>query len=85
MIPSSNISRLRYLTSSIETLSHRFLQRCSVSGTAKGKAKIKAGKPLKRSKIPKKKGTSGGGGRMNEATERLNRMVDSYLNAPMPI
>ncbi|XP_010247173.1 PREDICTED: uncharacterized protein LOC104590280 [Nelumbo nucifera] len=86
MIRSSNLSRLRYLTSSVETLTYQFLQRCSVSGTAKGKSKIKTAQPLKRSKIPKKKGTSsGGGGRMNEATERLNRMVDSCLDAPTPV
>ncbi|KAI5676123.1 hypothetical protein M9H77_07073 [Catharanthus roseus] len=33
-------------------LNYQFLQRCSVNGTAKGKAKIKTGQPLKRSKDP---------------------------------
>ncbi|KAF5179195.1 copper ion binding protein [Thalictrum thalictroides] len=79
------------ISSSLSTLNHQFLQRCSVSGTAKGKKTLKAGGALKRSVIPKKKGAKppstggGGGGRMNQATERLNNMVDSCLNAPTPI
>ncbi|PIA51318.1 hypothetical protein AQUCO_01100271v1 [Aquilegia coerulea] len=81
------------ISSSLSTLNHQFLQRCSVSGTAKGKKTLKAGGALKRSVIPKKKGAKtpstggggGGGGRMNQASERLNNMVDSCLNAPTPI
>uniref|UniRef100_A0A1D1XL23 Aspartate carbamoyltransferase n=1 Tax=Anthurium amnicola TaxID=1678845 RepID=A0A1D1XL23_9ARAE len=71
---------------------HQLLQSRPVSGTAKGKAKIKAGQQLKRSSIPKKKtsksasGAPGGGGRAaNESADRLSRMVDSCLNAPTPL
>ncbi|XP_042520209.1 uncharacterized protein LOC122093793 [Macadamia integrifolia] len=90
MIRNMNISRLKLLTSSLESLNHQLLQRCSVSGTAKGKGKLKTAAPLKRSVIPKKKGASsggggGGGGRMREATEHLNKMVDSCMDAPTPI
>ncbi|CAA7392867.1 unnamed protein product [Spirodela intermedia] len=71
------------------TQQHQLLQRCAVSGTAKGKGKIKTGQPLKRSTIPKKKtgGTAtGGGGRSgNDSADRFNRMVDSCLTAPTPI
>ncbi|KAF3793242.1 hypothetical protein EJ110_NYTH10002 [Nymphaea thermarum] len=63
--------------------------RAGVSGTAKGKAKLKTGQPLKRSKITKKKGAaaappSEGRGRGGEA-ERLRRLAESCLNAPTPI
>ncbi|KAJ4978786.1 hypothetical protein NE237_009566 [Protea cynaroides] len=92
MIRNMNVSSLKLLTSSLASLNHQFLQRCSVSGTAKGKGKLKVGQPLKRSIIPKKKGTApsgggggGGGGRMREAAEHLNKMVDSCLNAPTPV
>lgn len=70
------------------TQQHQLLQRCAVSGTAKGKGKIKTGQPLKRSTIPKKKtgGAGAGGGRsVNDSTDRFNRMVDSCLTAPTPI
>ncbi|MQM18166.1 hypothetical protein Taro_051154 [Colocasia esculenta] len=65
----------------------QLLRRCPVSGTAKGKAKIKTGQPLKRSSIPKKKTSkpsTGGGGR-GGGDDRLSRMVDSCLNAPTPL
>lgn len=70
------------------------LQAASVSGTAKGKAKIKAkikaGQQLQRSKIPKSTpskpaDSAGGGGRRGEAAERINRMIDSCLDAPTPV
>ncbi|KAF8390022.1 hypothetical protein HHK36_024543 [Tetracentron sinense] len=88
MIRNMNLSRLKSLISTVETLNHQFMQQCSVNGTAIGKGKIKTAQPLKRSTIPKKKGagsSSGVRGRLNEATECLNKMVDSCLNAPMPI
>ncbi|KAJ0979288.1 hypothetical protein J5N97_014762 [Dioscorea zingiberensis] len=90
--------RSHSLISSLKTLiqspSHHHVQKCPVSGTAKGKAKLKAGQPLKRSTIPKKKpsggGGGGGGGESSSRSgggrhEALNRMVDSCLNAPTPI
>ncbi|KAK6920044.1 hypothetical protein RJ641_015948 [Dillenia turbinata] len=79
------------ISSCSQTLAHQFLQKCSVSGTAKGKSKIKAGQALKRSKISKKKGSGDtaaaptGGGRMNEQMRHINEMVESCLNAPTPI
>ncbi|PPD87585.1 hypothetical protein GOBAR_DD15490 [Gossypium barbadense] len=39
----------------LRIVTHQLLQRCTVSGTAKGKSKLKAGQPLKRSKISTKK------------------------------
>lgn len=72
--------------------SPRLLQAAGVSGTSKGKAKIKAGQQLQRSKIPKStpskpadSGGGGGGGRRGEADERINRMIDSCLDAPTPV
>lgn len=71
--------------------SARLLQAAGVSGTAKGKAKIKAGQQLQRSKIPKSTpskpadSAGGGGGRRGEAAERINRMIDSCLDAPTPV
>ncbi|CAL9125582.1 hypothetical protein MUK42_02544 [Musa troglodytarum] len=75
----------------ISPQNHQFLRRCPVSGTAKGKTKLKSGQPLKRSTVRTKKASGSGGdapsgGRSrNEAIERLKRMADSCLNAPTPI
>lgn len=68
----------------------QLLRRCPVSGTAKGKAKIKVGQALKRSSIPKKKtskaaAAGSGGGSRSAHDDRLGRMVDSCLNAPTPL
>uniref|UniRef100_A0ACD5V578 Uncharacterized protein n=1 Tax=Avena sativa TaxID=4498 RepID=A0ACD5V578_AVESA len=68
------------------TSQHHQLQQCArVSGTAKGKAKLKAGMPLKRSTIAKKGGTpsTGGGGRgRREAIERITQIAESCLKSP---
>ncbi|KAH7677720.1 Mitochondrial ribosomal protein L28 protein [Dioscorea alata] len=85
--------RAQSLISSLKTLvqnpSHHLLQKSPVSGTAKGKAKLKAGQTLKRSILPKKKpsgsGGGGGGSSARGRNEELNRMVDSCLDAPTPI
>ncbi|XP_022739481.1 uncharacterized protein LOC111291765 [Durio zibethinus] len=74
----------------VTTLGHQLLQRCTVSGTAKGKSKLKAGQPLKRSKISTKKGKGGApiddslskGGRIPDEKQRL---YDQCLNAPTPV
>ncbi|KAL4378811.1 hypothetical protein GQ457_02G017360 [Hibiscus cannabinus] len=74
----------------LSTLTHQFLQRCTVSGTAKGKSKLKAGQPLKRSKISTKKGKGGAplddsfskGGRVSDEKQKL---YDQCLNAPTPV
>ncbi|XVF61835.1 hypothetical protein PTKIN_Ptkin08bG0165500 [Pterospermum kingtungense] len=72
-------------------LSHQLVQRCTVSGTAKGKTKLKAGQSLKRSKISTKKGKGGvaafdeslpKGGRISDEKEKL---YDQCLNAPTPV
>ncbi|CAL9003563.1 unnamed protein product [Prunus brigantina] len=72
--------------------SYNFLQRCSVSGTAKGKSKTKTALPLKRSKITVKKGTAepaskggGGGGKGQSHKDRVEKFYDQCLNAPTPI
>ncbi|KAM0953796.1 putative 39S ribosomal protein L40 [Dioscorea sansibarensis] len=81
--------RSQSLISSLKTLiqnpSHHLLQKSPVSGTAKGKAKLKAGQTLKRSTLPKKKPSGGGGSSPRGRNEDLNRMVDSCLDAPTPI
>lgn len=83
-----NVKRLQPLSSSVDFLSHQLIQKCSVSGTAKGKSKLKTAAPLKRSKVTTKKGKpsedaseKGGGRRFNE----LEEMVDNCLNATAPV
>ncbi|XP_074589433.1 uncharacterized protein LOC141845270 [Curcuma longa] len=89
----------RVISSSLKSLispqNHQFLQRSPVSGTAKGKAKIKTGQPLKRSTIRIKKasgqagappGDAPSGGRSGkEAEQRVKRMMEACLNAPTPL
>ena len=64
------------LASGATSQHHQLQQRAPVSGTAKGKAKLKAGQPLKRSTIGAKKGTpstgggGGGGGRGRREAKR---------------
>lgn len=78
----------RLKPSSVEFLTHQLIQKCSVSGTAKGKSKLKTAAPLKRSKVTTKKGKSpedasekGEGRRFNQFEE----MVDNCLNATAPV
>lgn len=66
-------------------LSHQFLQKCSASGTPKGKAKMKAGQQLKRSKITTKKGSSSAKGAKAYAPDEKQRLYDQCLNAPTPV
>ena len=80
------------LASGATSQHHQLQQRAPVSGTAKGKAKLKAGQPLKRSTIGAKKGTpstgggGGGGGRgRREAMERITQISESCLNASTPL
>ncbi|EXB93251.1 hypothetical protein L484_024595 [Morus notabilis] len=83
------ILKSKPISSSIESFSHQFLQRCSVSGTAKGKGKLKAAGPLKRNKVTIRKGSAPpaakGKGRGNSEKERLEKMYDEILNAPTPV
>lgn len=69
----------------LEYLSHQFLQKCSASGTPKGKAKMKAGQQLKRSKITTKKGSSPAKGAKAHAPDEKQRLYDQCLNAPTPV
>ncbi|XP_057454734.1 uncharacterized protein LOC130746200 [Lotus japonicus] len=64
----------------------QLIQRCSVSGTAKGKAKIKAG-ALKRSRITTKKGSEPSSGPPVGSRERQERelLYERCLNAPTPV
>ncbi|GMH21729.1 hypothetical protein Nepgr_023571 [Nepenthes gracilis] len=84
-------SQLSGAETTIEGLGQQFLQRCSVSGTAKGKGKVKPGQQLKRSKITRKKVSDGssvggsGGGRKSSLTAELEEMAAKCLAAPTPI
>ncbi|KAF6994556.1 hypothetical protein CFC21_011226 [Triticum aestivum] len=70
---------------------HQLQQRAPVGGTSKGKAKLKAGLPLKRSVIAKKGGApatagSGGAGRgRREAIERITQIAESCLKSSTPL
>lgn len=90
MMRTAATGKLFRLSSSVETISYQFLQRCSVSGTAKGKGKVKGGQVLKRSKVTIKKGGKSGAEsaeRYREDSEkgRFNKMLDSCLNTQAPI
>lgn len=65
------------------------MQKCFVSGTAKGKGKTKDGQPLKRSKITRKKGPGDAAaaekGPRNDSTARLEQLAHACLTAPTPI
>lgn len=65
-------------------LYHYFIQKCSASGTPKGKAKIKAGVQLKRSKISTKKDSSAKAAKPYAPDEK-QRLYDQCLNAPTPV
>ncbi|WVZ92781.1 hypothetical protein U9M48_038821 [Paspalum notatum var. saurae] len=68
---------------------HQFQQCAPMSGTAKGKGKIKAGQPLKSSSIGKKgipsTGGDGGGCGRREAMECITQISESCLNASTPL
>lgn len=69
----------------LDYLSHQLLQKCSASGTPKGKAKMKAGQQLKRSKITTKKDSSSAKGAKAYAPDEKQRLYDQCLNAPTPV
>lgn len=79
------------LVSGMTSQHQQLQQRAPVSGTSKGKAKLKAGLPLKRNVIAKKGGTAstgggGGAGRgRREAIERITQIAESCLNSPTPL
>ncbi|KAK6120577.1 hypothetical protein DH2020_045673 [Rehmannia glutinosa] len=87
MMSSTMIKKLKPLNSSLGSLSYQFLQRCSVSGTAKGKGKIKGGQPLKRSKVTTKKGSAPDPSQKEGPRKRseFDEMVDQCLTATPPL
>ncbi|XP_073022420.1 uncharacterized protein [Primulina eburnea] len=74
-------------SSSLDSFSYQFLQRCSVSGTAKGKGKIKTGQALKRSKVTTKKGAAADSSEKEGPRKRgeLEEMVEKCLTATPPL
>lgn len=82
-----DIKKFKPLSSSIETFGHRFLQQCSVSGTAKGKGKVKDGQTLKRSKITIKKGPQKPDSSATKGPRKgqLEQMIDDCLQAKAPV
>ncbi|KAF8032497.1 hypothetical protein BT93_D1418 [Corymbia citriodora subsp. variegata] len=77
-------------SSSLDSLAHQLLQRCSVSGTAKGKTKIKAGQPPKRSRLTTKKSpgvsdSASKGGSGKRGPSEAEALVEACLNAPTPL
>lgn len=83
------IAKLRPLPCAGESFwSNQFLQQRPVSGTAKGKGKVKAAQTLKRSKMNTKKGqpdAKGGEAGGKKAFEREDRLEQLCLNAPTPV
>ncbi|KZV52136.1 hypothetical protein F511_07091 [Dorcoceras hygrometricum] len=84
---SALIRKLQPGSSSLNFLSYQCLQRCSVSGTAKGKGKIKAGQPLKRSKVTTKKGAAADSPQKDGPRKRseIEEIVEQCLTATAPI
>ncbi|KAJ0582162.1 putative 39S ribosomal protein L40 [Helianthus annuus] len=87
MMRITDLNKLKPLTSQIETLTHRFLQKCSVSGTAKGKGKVKDGQTLKRSKITIKKGQQKPDPSATKGPRKgqLEQLIDDCLQAKAPV
>ncbi|KAJ9539164.1 hypothetical protein OSB04_031897 [Centaurea solstitialis] len=88
MMRITQFNKFKPPTSSIETLTHRFLQKSSVSGTAKGKGKVKPGQALKRSKITVKKGQQSEpdpSATKGSRKGQLDQMIDDCLQAKSPV
>ncbi|XP_051146377.1 uncharacterized protein LOC127261973 [Andrographis paniculata] len=86
MMSSAVIKKWKPLHSSLDSLSCQLLQRCSVSRTAKGKAKIKAGQPLKRSKVTTRKGGAPDSSKEGpRKRSEFDEMVDQCLTATPPL
>ncbi|KAG6392614.1 hypothetical protein SASPL_146838 [Salvia splendens] len=88
MLSSTVVKKLKPLTSSLDySISYQLLQRCSVSGTAKGKGKIKTGQPLKRSKVTTKKGSPPDPSKKEGPRKKSNfdEMVEQCLTATAPL
>ncbi|GAA0145949.1 ribosomal protein [Lithospermum erythrorhizon] len=89
MMRLSEFGKLKPLRTSLESLSCRLMQRCSVSRTAKGKGKMKDGQLLKRTKGSFRKGMGtakgGGGGGGSKMTSEMETMVDQCLGSTAPV
>lgn len=85
------LTRLKSLLRPVDSSNHQLIQRCWVSGTAKGKGKIKAGQTLKRSKITVKKAgadSKDGGppsGRGSRERQERELLYEQCLKAPTPV
>ncbi|CAH9070692.1 unnamed protein product [Cuscuta epithymum] len=83
------VSQINYLSSSTPTslkaLSHQFLQRCTVSRTAKGKGKLKAGQTLKRTKISTKKGSEVTPKEAPRRKSEFDEMLEECLSSTPPL
>ncbi|XP_073146887.1 uncharacterized protein [Henckelia pumila] len=84
---STLVRKLKPVSSSLDSLSYQFFQRCSVSGTAKGKGKLKAAQPLKRSKVTTKKGAAPDTSQKDGPRKRseMDEMVEKCLAATPPL
>ncbi|CAI0545582.1 unnamed protein product [Linum tenue] len=77
-------------TKTLESLAHQFVQRCAVSGTAKGKAKLKDG-PKKRMKVSTKKGGKGAvdpdpsARPTSRQDQEKYKLYEQCINAPTPV
>lgn len=61
------------------------MQKCFVSRTAKGKGKLKAGQPLKRSKVTTKKGAEIAKKEPPRRKNEFDEMVEECLSATAPV
>nr|XP_043618877.1 uncharacterized protein LOC122590770 [Erigeron canadensis]XP_043618878.1 uncharacterized protein LOC122590770 [Erigeron canadensis] len=89
MLRITNIKKLTKSSIQTQTLTHQFQQTCFVSGTAKGKGKVKEGQALKRSKITIKKGgpqqPTSDPETKGQRKSQLEVMVDGCLQAKAPV
>ncbi|KAL6498826.1 hypothetical protein OROGR_003869 [Orobanche gracilis] len=88
MMSSTIIKKSNPFIPSLNSLGHQFLQRCSVSGTAKGKGKTKDAQPLKRSKVTVKKGSPLPDSSKKEGPRKhsqFDEMVDQCLTSTSPL
>lgn len=70
----------------VESAYYQLIQKCSASGTPKGKAKMKSGQPLKRSKISTKKGAaSKATAKTTYVPDEKQKLYEACLNAPTPV
>lgn len=85
MMRVAEIGKLKTLSSSLESLNYQFLQRCSVSGTAKGKSKSKAAQPLKRFKVTIRKGIDTAPKEAPRRKSEFDELVDECLGSSSPL